>query len=119
MNAVTAEQLNAIRTELNNLYHKQSTIIDQDDALVKQYATVLWQQLITEKKIDADWVDKQARKVDIDTMTLTNVREIGTDWICYNTWNKLQLTEFLQSKGWNETQIQLAATQIIPNIKYK
>ena len=118
MNGVSAEQINAIRTELNNLHHKQSTIFEQTDTVVKRYATVLWQQLITEKKIDADWVDKQARKVDIDTMTHTNVREIGAEWICYNTWNKLKLTEFLQSKGWNETQIQLAATQIISRAVY-
>ena len=58
------------------------------------YTKAFWEQLITENKIDADWVDKQAHKVDIDTNDYTNVREIGAEWICYNTWNKLKLTEF-------------------------
>ena len=31
------------------------------------------------KKIDADWVDKEARKVDIDTIAHSNVREIGAE----------------------------------------
>lgn len=85
MDGVCAKQLNAIRAELNNLHHKQSTIFEQIDRVVKRYAEAFWKQLITEKKIDADRVDKQAQKVDIDTITHSNVREIGAKWICYNT----------------------------------
>ena len=118
MAGVSLDQLNAIRVELNNLYHKQPTIFEQSDPLVKQYVEDLWKQLIAEKKIDADWIDKAARQVDIDTIQHSNVREIGAEWICYNTWNKLQLTEFLQGRGWSETQIQLAATQIISRAVY-
>ena len=116
--AVSAEQLNAIRTELNNLYHKQTTIFEQSDPLVKQYAEKFWKQLIAAKKIDADWVDKSAKQVDIESLQHSNVREIGAEWICYNTWNKLQLTEFLQKQGWSDTQIQLAATQVISRAVY-
>lgn len=118
MEDASAEQLNAIRKELNNLHQKQPTIFEQVDPVVIRYTNALWQQLITEKKIDADWVDKEARKVDIDTITHSNVREIGAEWICYNTWNKLKLTEFLQSKGWNDAQIKLAATQVISRAVY-
>ena len=107
--AVSAEQLNAIRTELNNLHQKQTTIFEQSDPLVKQYAEKFWKQLIAAKKIDADWVDKSAKQVDIESLQHSNVREIGAEWICFNTWNKLQLTEFLQKQGWSDTQIQLAA----------
>jgi hypothetical protein len=32
--------------------------------------------------------------------------------------NELQLTEFLRQQGWNETQIQLAATQVISRAAY-
>ena len=118
MENVSAEQINAIRKELNNLHQKQATIFEQTDPVVIRYTDALWKQLITEKKIDADWVEKEVRKVDIDTIVHTNVREIGAEWICYNTWNKLKLTEFLQSKGWNETQIKLAATQVISRAVY-
>ena len=83
-----------------------------------QYTKVFCEQLITEKKIDTDWADKQARKVDIDTITHSNVRKIGAEWICYNTWNKLHLTEFLQSQGWNDSQIKLATTQVISRAIY-
>ena len=79
MEDASVKQINAIRSELNNLHHKQSTIFDQNDPIVKRYAEDLWRRLITEKKIDADWVDKEARKVDIDTIAHTNVREIGAE----------------------------------------
>lgn len=38
MAGVSTDQLNAIRTALNNLYHKQPPIFEQSDPLVKQYA---------------------------------------------------------------------------------
>jgi len=118
MAGVSVDQLNAIRVQLNNLYHRQPTIFKQSDPLVKQFVEDLWQQLIAEKRIDTDWIDKASKQVDVDTIQHSNVREIGAEWICYNTWNKLQLTEFLQAGGWNETQIQLAATQIISRAVY-
>jgi transposase len=112
---VSVEQLNAIRTHLNNLYNQQSTLFEESDSLVKHYVDSFWQRLIAEKKID---IDKAQRQVAIDTIQHSNVREIGAEWICYNTWNKLQITEFLQSQGWTETQIQLAATQVISRAVY-
>ena len=105
MENVSVDQLNAIQASLDNRYHKQSAIFVQSDPLVKQYTDQFWKQLITSKKIDANWVDKSAKQV-------------GAEWICYNTWNKLQLTEFLQKKGWSDIQIQLAATQIISRAVY-
>ena len=115
---VSVDQLNAIRSELNNLHLKQTTFFEQKDPVVIRFTKALWEQLITEKKIDTDWVNKEARKVDIDTIVHTNVREIGAEWICYNTWNKLKLTEFLQLKGWDEAEIKLAATQVISRAVY-
>ncbi len=104
--------------ELNNLYHKQPTLFEQCDPVVRQYAERFWAQLISKKKIDAEWMNRAARQVDIDTLEHSNVREIGSEWICQNTWDKLQLTEFFQSCGWNETQIQLAVTQIFSRAVY-
>ena len=115
MPEVSIEQLNSIREQLNNLYSNQSSLFEQPDPLVKQYAEDFWNRLIREKKVDIDKVHKQ---VNVDTIQHSNVREIGAEWICYNTWNKLQITEFLQSQGWTETQIQLAATQIISRAVY-
>ncbi len=54
MAALSVEQLNAIRTEHNNLQHKHSTIFQLGDPLVKRYAEAFSKQLITKKKMDVD-----------------------------------------------------------------
>jgi transposase len=118
MENVSAEQLNAIQMQLNNRYQKQSALFESDDSIVTHFAEKFWKQLIDGKKIDANWADKAAKQVDVDTLQHSNVREIGAEWMCYNTWDQLQLTSFFQSQGWNETQIQLAATQIIGRAVY-
>ncbi len=56
--------------------------------------------------------------VDIDTINHRNVREVGSEWIGYHTWDKLHLTPLLLSKGWTEEQVQLAATQVISRAVY-
>jgi transposase len=118
MENVSAEQLNAIQMQLNNRYQKQSALFESDDSIVTHFAEKFWKQLIDGKKIDANWADKAAKQVDVDTLQHSNVREIGAEWMCYNTWDQLQLTSFFQSQGWNETQIQLVATQIIGRAVY-
>lgn len=112
---VSAEQLNAIRTQLNNLYSSQSTLFEEADPVVKELASHFWKRLIADKKIDPE---KAQRQVTIDTIKHSNVREIGAEWIGYNTWNQLQLTEFLQTQGWSDNKIQLAATQVISRAVY-
>ena len=110
MDNVEVDQLNKIQSHLNARYKKLESLFEETDPVVIFWTEQLWRRLINEKRID---VDKAARQVDVDTLKHSNVREVGTEWMCYNTWNQLQLTEFLQNQGWNETQIQLAMTQVI------
>ena len=46
------------------------------------------------------------------------MREISSEHICYQTWQKLQLSELLLSKGWTEEAVKLAATQIVSRAVY-
>lgn len=115
MAEVNVDQLNAIRSHLNAFYSKQSILFEENDIVVKSYVENFWQQLISGKKID---IEKAHKQVDIDSLAHNDVREIGAEWLCYNTWNKLQITEFLQTQDWSATQIQLAATQIISRAVY-
>lgn len=115
---VFIDQLNKIQSHLNARYKKQEVIFEETDAVVKSMTAELWHRLVSEKRIDINWVDKAERQVDVDTLKHTNVREVGTEWMCYNTWNQLQLSEFLAAQGWNETQIKLAATQVISRAAY-
>jgi transposase len=115
---VTSEQLNKIQSHLNARYKKQETIFEEADSVVVEMTDGLWQRLVSEKRIDVDWADKAARQIDADTMKHSNVREVGTEWMCCHAWNQLQLTEFFRQQGWAEAQIQLAATQVISRAAY-
>lgn len=115
---IEVEQLNKIQVHLNARHKKQETLFEETDEVVIQMVEQLWHRLVSEKRIDINWADKAARQIDVDTIKHSNVREIGVEWICYHTWNELQITEFLRQQGWNETQIQLAATQVISRAAY-
>ena len=119
MEDATPEQLNKIQKQLTEKYqHKQSLFESEEEPIVKKYVEDLWQRMITSKKLDIVPVEKLSRMVDADTLRHSNVREIGTEWICHNTWNKLQLTELLSEQGFNEDEAKLAATQVISRAAY-
>ncbi len=119
MEDATPEQLNKIQKQLTEKYeHKQSLFEAGEDPVVKKYVEDLWQRIIASKKLDIVPVEKLSRMVDADTLRHSNVREIGTEWMCQNTWDKLKLTELLLEQGFNEDEAKLAATQIISRTTY-
>lgn len=109
------EQLNKVQSCLNDRYENQQRLFPENDVFVKRLAEELWDRLLAAKRID---VKKAQQMINADTMRHENVREIGAEWMSYNIWNQLELTRFLQSKGWEEEEIQLAATQIISRAVY-
>jgi transposase len=119
MEDATPEQLNKIQKQLTEKYeHKQPLFQTEEDPVVKRYVEQLWQRIIASKKVDIPAVEKLSRMINADTLQHSNVREIGAEWICHNTWDKLQLSGVLSSQGFSEEEIQLAATQIISRAVY-
>ena len=119
MEDATPEQLNKIQKQLTEKYeHKQSLFESGEDPIVKKYVEDLWQRIIASKKLDIVSVEKLSRMVDADTLRHSNVREIGTEWMCQNTWDKLKLTKLLLEQGFNEDEAKLAATQVISRAAY-
>lgn len=115
---VNVDQLNKIQWHLNARYQKQETLFQETDTVVMEMTEQLWQRLVSEKRIDVNWADKAKRHIDADSISHSNVRETGTEWMCMQAWNQLQITEFLQQQGWDETKIKLAITQVISRATY-
>lgn len=111
----TVEQRNKTQSHLNDCVQKRQNLFVESDEVVKQLVEQLWNRLLEEKCVD---MENAHRMINADTMRHRNVREVGSEWIGYTTWNQLQLTEFLSSQGWTEEQIQLAATQVIGRAVY-
>lgn len=118
MEDTTAEQRNRIQRQLTDRYENKQTLFTETDPIVIKYVDQLWQRITESKRLDIVPFEQRARMIDADTMKHSNIREIGAEWICYNTWDKLQLTQLLLANGWSEEQIQLAATQIISRAVY-
>lgn len=114
MEDATSEQLNIIQKRLTEKYERKQPLFEpEEDPVVKKYVEELWQRIVTSKKFDIVSVEKLTRMINADTMQHSNVREIGAEWMCYNTWDKLELTPLLLSAGFTEEQAKLAATQVI------
>lgn len=74
--------------------------------------------MIVRKAIDRKTMEQKHTLVKADTIKHKEAREIGTEWICANTWNNLKLTELFERLGWHEQQIRLAMTQVISRAIY-
>lgn len=118
MEDTNVEQRNKIQRHLTDKYERRQSLFEETDNVVIYSVSVLWQRIIESGKIDVATITKQQRMVDADTLQHRDAREIGAEWIGLHAWTQLNLSSLLASKGWNEAQIQLAATQVISRAVY-
>lgn len=95
---------------------KQSLFIPQD-AAVETLAQHFFALIKEKQKIDIA-AGKDYQRVDTDTVKNKNIREAGTEWLCMQALEQLNITEFLIEQGWDEVQIKLALTHIISRTAY-
>jgi len=114
------EQLNKIQKKLTERYeHKQPLFEPEEtDPVVIRRVEEWWQHILASQKMDINSVSKLSRMVQIDSLKHRDVREVGSEWICKNTWDKLGLTEHLKELGFSEEETALAATQVISRAVY-
>lgn len=110
---LTPEQLNIMARTLTDIYQNKQTIFKQTDDLVNKWVTQLWSRIVAGKKLDLTLYDENSRQVNLDTIQHKNVREIGSEWMCYNIWHELGIDQVLETNDFSELEIQLAQTQVI------
>ena len=113
------EKLNIIQSILNNRTKRKGMLFEEDPEAV-MWADQYWQQLVEKGKIDVSdrHFEKKKRMMDADTMRHKDVREIGSEWMCYQALEQLKIRGLLERKGWEESKIQLALAQIIGRAVY-
>jgi len=90
----------------------------------REFANLYWKRMINEGMIDRfDKRENAAKKegekyIDLDTVEHTDAREVGAEWMCKQTIDRLGMSEFLQKKGWSETKINTALSQLIVRTVY-
>ena len=110
---LTAEQLNVIARTLTDMYQRKQSIFPQNDVLITKWVTDLWDKIVGAKRLDLTTYDPNNRMVNADTLRHSNVREVGSEWMCYNSWHQLGLDKVLKDNDFSEHEIQLAQTQVI------
>lgn len=115
---ITADQLNAVSRRLTDMYLLKHSLFELDDIVVRDLVTRLWTEIVKGKKLDLTLHDPNSRKVDVDSLKHHNIREVGAEWICYNTWQELGFDKVLEDLNFTEDEIKLAQTQIISRAVY-
>ncbi len=68
-------------------------------------------------KLDHE-VDSNFQNIDLETVTLEKVRDIGSEWLCYQALEQLGFSKFLDQQGWKKKWIQYAVIHLICKAVY-
>lgn len=115
---LTVDQLNLIARTLTDRYQRKTPIFELSDSLVERWVEDLWERIKSGNRLDLSLFDSASRMVNADTLTHRHVREVGTEWICYNAWHQLGIDKILENNEFSDLEIQLAQTQVISRAAY-
>jgi hypothetical protein len=131
LDALNTDQLNLIQKilteKVNNPDKPLFDIPYTEDAMVIQYVEMLYNRMVSEKRIDVI-VNKQDKQptangkdlhtIDINSIRNKDVKEIGAEWMSYQAMQQLQIASFLEQQGWSGDDIRLAQSHIIARAVY-
>lgn len=117
---LTVFDLNIIQKHLSNLAAGKPELFEEPNELISKYTAQFWNEIISKKRLDLPefTASKNKNLVDIETIKHKDVREIGAEWLGFQTLEQLKVKDFLTSKGWDEQKVQLAISQIISRAVY-
>lgn len=114
----TREQKVKVVDHLNSRYKNELSLFEETDSEVLQWVNSFWNEMIGKKTIDRQTMEQKHKLVKVESIKHKEAREIGTEWLCATTWNKLKLTELFKELGWCTEKVQLAMTQVISRAVY-
>lgn len=130
LDELNADQLNSIQKILTakvaNLDNPLFELPYSDDLVVLDYVERFYNRMVVEKRIDipSDAKSKVSRhgsdyhRIDINSISNKDVREIGAEWLSYQAVLQLRISSFLEQRGWDDSDIRLALTHIISRAVY-
>lgn len=91
---------------------QQKLFSSSDHPKVEELAIYYAEQIIAKNKIDTN-SKKNYELIDTDTISNHDAREIGSEWLCNQTLDQLEISKVLEKAGFTAQEIQLAYTHII------
>jgi len=131
LDGLTTDQLNLIQkiltAKVTNHDQPLFELPITEDTTVIHYVNEFYSRMVAEKRIDV-LIDKQEKKpskngkdiqtIDVNSIRNKDVREIGSEWLCSQAINQLQIAGFLDRQGWDQDTIKLAQSHIISRAVY-
>ena len=114
------EQKRALAIRINELVKESHTGIQSlfvPEEAVELLAQKFFSQIREKERLDIA-SGKDYHHIDTDSLKNKNVREAGTEWLCKQALEQLNIPSFLSQSGWPQEQIQLALTHIISRATY-
>ena len=125
------DQLNLIQKILTEKVSNAGNVLFDlpvsDDLVVLNYVDLFYNRMVTEKRIDVPekepisklkFSGKDYQRIDLNSVRSKDVREIGSEWLCFQALNQLRIAAFLEQQGWKESDIRLAVTHILSRAVY-
>jgi hypothetical protein len=115
------EQKKALAERINELVKQSHTgkqsLFLTPDPLIETLAQKHFANIKEKQRLDIA-AGKDYHLIDTDTVENKNIREVGSEWLCMQALDQLNIRTFLSNEGWQEEQIQLALTHIISRATY-
>jgi Transposase DDE domain len=115
------EQKKALATRINELvkqsYSGKQSLFPPPDQLIETLAQKFF-TAIKEKQLLDLAAGKDYHRVDTDSVKNKNIKEVGSEWLCLQALEQLDIPTFLAGKDWSTEQIQLALTHIVSRATY-
>lgn len=129
LEGLSPEQMNLIQKILTERVAKKDLkLFDiplSADPIVNQRVDEYYSRLISENRIDVSPTKSNAKKlnkdwqtIDVNSIRNKDVREVGSEWLCYQALEQLRVDKFLTNQSWAEEQVQLAITHIVSRAVY-
>jgi Transposase DDE domain len=115
------DQKKALATRIDELVKQSHTgkqnLFQPPDQLIEALAQKYFAAIKEKQRLDIS-AGKDYHRVDTDTVKNKNIREIGSEWLCMQALEQLDISSFLTLKGWPPEHIQLALTHIVSRATY-
>lgn len=115
------EQKKALADRINELvkqsYTGKQSLFAPPDQLIETLAQKFF-RAIKEKQLLDLAAGKDYHRIDTDSVKNKNIKEVGSEWLCMQALEQLDITGFLSGKDWSSEQIQLALTHIVSRATY-
>lgn len=115
------DQKKALATRIDELvkqsHSRNQNLFQPPDQLIEALAQKFFAAIKEKQRLDIT-ASKDYQRVDTDTVKNKNIKEIGSEWLCMQALEQLDITSFLTLKGWPPEHIQLALTHIVSRATY-